>query len=137
MESLPPALRVHTDADASVQGITAATRKPSFSSPESNVATAKATKGSTPKFIRIANNVPFGRRSPDAIADTSNGSAMANSTVATIAFFNHRCVVSSDNCASKPTPMANKRTSEIRNHCFLRKSFKVGITLQDTTFCVQ
>jgi hypothetical protein len=60
--SLPPAFRVQTDADASVQGVAAATINPGPNSGPNTRAIGHARIGAKPKLTRLATIGAFGER---------------------------------------------------------------------------
>src|SRR5688572_453550 len=59
--SFPPARRVHTEADAKVQGVTAATCKPGPKSPRNKSEIGQANKGNAPNEIAKASSGGPGR----------------------------------------------------------------------------
>ncbi len=72
------------EAEASVQGVTAATSSPSAIGRLRNWETRKANSGSRPKFIATGSSTAFGRFIELTIVRVSRGRAIRNSTIATI-----------------------------------------------------
>ena len=87
-ESLPPALRVQTAADASVQGIAAIKLIPIAKSPDANSEAAQAISGKMPALISVASIAANGRRMAPCKSPNANGNAIRKSTVTTMPFRN-------------------------------------------------
>ncbi len=124
--SLPPARRVHTDAEASVQGVAPATISPAAKLGESNWEANQAMGGIAPRLIKDANPGASGRRTDFHIALASRGRAIKKSTVATmafrIAFQPERLCASGAACSTSPKMIA--ASNAIRNQRRARKLIK-------------
>ena len=133
MESLPPALRVQTEADASVHGVAAATSKPiARFSPRApcsrficrrRITVAHIVNGSNPKLMEVANRGAAGRFTVAIIMRVSRGNAMMNRTAATMVCRNPGSFASGSSQGENPMPMASTVARANRNQRRLRIDF--------------
>ena len=109
--SSPPALRVHTAADACVLGTQAATIRPPASSAFSSGERQYASRGKKPRFMIDAKIGGHGRPSELRINSIGIGAAIIHMTLNTMVDCNQCAADSgvSDSCATKPVE------SEINN----------------------
>jgi len=118
--SFPPARRVHTAAEANVEGTLAAIINPMPRSARSNCDTGHATSGTAKTLSATARITAFGWRSAFHMLLASSGKAIKNSTTATI---NCRgiCIVSGSSDAGNPKPMTSIKANEIKNQRLRKK----------------
>jgi hypothetical protein len=120
IESSPPALRVQTDADASVQGTIAATNSPPKRNSGNNHAAGKHNNGTAITFIPIASNDGNGRATLRRIVSARNVIPIAHITEKTIPLRRIVCFNSGSSGPANTYPDAKQQPKAIRNQCLVR-----------------
>ena len=86
--SFPPALRVHTAAEAKVQGVAAATIIPGPNSPPAKGANGQTINGIAMTLRELANEGAIGRKNVLRRLENSSGHAIRNIVIETMDHFN-------------------------------------------------
>jgi hypothetical protein len=114
--SSPPARRVHTAADANVQGTAAVTNNPVFMSPVSNCANNHATNGNNTTLTIEPQKAGHGLRIESPTDCVSSGNAIMNNTRATMQLRSVFASAKGSNCVGKQKPKTKTVNNAARNH---------------------